>query len=35
MQWVLFAIHAFGVIWFIEFVKACAFITMSGAVAYW
>jgi len=35
MQWVLFAIHAFGVIWFIEFVKACAWITMSGAVAYW
>lgn len=35
MQWVLFGIHAFGVIWFIEFIKACAWITMSGSVAYW
>jgi len=35
MQWVLFFIHLFGVLWMLEFVRACAWITMSGAVCYW
>jgi hypothetical protein len=34
-QWVFFAVHVFGVLWAIEFIKACAWITMSGAVCYW
>jgi len=34
-QWVFFVLHAFGVLWAIEFIKACAWITMSGAVCYW
>jgi hypothetical protein len=34
-QWVFFVVHVFGVLWAIEFIKACAWITMSGAVCYW
>ena len=34
-KWVLFVIHLFGIVWLIEFIKACAWITMSGAVCYW
>jgi len=34
-KWVLFWVHLFGVLWVVEFVKACAWITMSGAVCYW
>lgn len=34
-KWVLFGIHLFGILWIIEFIKACAWITMSGAVCYW
>jgi hypothetical protein len=34
-KWVMFLIHVFGVIWVVEFVKACAWITMSGAVSWW
>jgi len=34
-KWVLFWIHLFGVLWVVEFIKACAWITMSGAVCYW
>ena len=34
-QWVMFFVHLFGVLWVVEFIKACAWITMSGAVCYW
>ena len=34
-KWVLFWVHLFGVLWVVEFIKACAWITMSGAVCYW
>ena len=34
-KWVLFWVHIFGVLWVVEFIRACTWITMSGAVCYW
>ena len=34
-KWVLFWVHIFGVLWVVEFIRACTWITMSGAVCWW